>query len=75
MMNERRDLRVILLMNHPTEGEAGELFKLFQRVAAEYVEDRFVGIQQFFAVIRFVDKKTAGYLFTELFNDGKALLI
>jgi hypothetical protein len=65
----------VLRMDHAPEGKAGHLLEFFQAAAAEDVADGFVGIQQFFVLVRFIEKETAGHMLAELPDDGKAFFV
>ena len=62
-------------MNNPLKGIPRQLFKLFQRITAEYPQHGAVDMNQLLIAVRMVNKKAAGQPLRNLLNNGQCLFI
>ena len=56
-------------MHHPLECISRQFFKIFKAIAAIYIEDRVVGIEQFFLALSLIDEEAPRHVFPDILND------
>ena len=69
------DCFIIVGMDHPTEGVAGQCFKVFGIFTAKNAHNGPVGIKQLSGLFRPVDEEPAWHVPADCFHNGERLLI
>ena len=70
-----RYLLVIIRVDHPLECITGQCFEVFQIRTSENAEHSSVHIEQFLRCLCLINKESTRHMSTDLFNDGKSLLV